>query len=375
MKTVKTISLSFTLLALVMAGLSPSNAAAEYKFGVIGIETGPYASVGASNIGGVYLLADIFNKQGGINGEQITLLKEEYAGDEAKALVIAKRMISDEKVIGIMGATSTAGSMAISRVTEESKIPHVQWAPRPEGAPLLPWTFQTSPAGISDSEAMVRFATEKLKAKKFAIMHDTNSYGTTGAESTAQVLKNLNIPLVTVEKYNRDDRDVTAPLLKIKNSGAEVIIVWGSVNVPPIIAKQMKSLQIKIPYIGSIGVMNQKFLELAGEAANGVYFTSALSYGNPVPGQAQFFKVFESLNKSPDLYYALGWDSMLLFAEAIKQSKSKNPAQIRDAIENLKNLEGVVGTYNMSPTDHVGTTYKDIKIIQVVDGKWVAVKN
>jgi branched-chain amino acid transport system substrate-binding protein len=375
MKTTKAIAIPLTMLAFLILGLLPSHAAAEYKFGVIGIETGPYASVGASNIGGVYLLADIINKQGGINGEQIVLIKEEYAGDEAKALVIAKRMISDEKVIGIMGATSTAGSMAISRVVEPSKIPHVQWAPRPEGAPLLPWTFQTAPSGTSDSEAMVRFATEKLKAKKFAIMHDTNAYGTTGADSTAQVLKNLNIPLVTVEKYNRDDRDMTAPLLKIKNSGAEVIIVGGSVNVPPIIAKQMKTLQITIPYIGSIGVMNQKFLELAGEAANGVFFTSALSYGNPLPGQQQFFKVFENLNKTPDLYYALGWDSMLLFSEAIKRSNTKDPSRIRDAIENLKNVEGVVGTYNMSPTDHVGTSYKDIKMIQVVDGKWMAVKH
>jgi branched-chain amino acid transport system substrate-binding protein len=115
-------------------------------------------------------------------------------------------------------------------------------------------------------------------------------------------------------------------------------------------------------------------MELAGDAANGCYFTSVLSYGNPLPGEKAFFAEYEKIGKTPDLFAALGWDCLLLIAEGIKRSGSKDPTKIRDAIESLKNFEGVTGTYNMSPTDHNGLTYKDINIVKVVDGKWTSLK-
>ena len=80
----------------------------------------------------------------------------------------------------------------------------------------------------------------------------------------------MKIPVVAVEKYKQADRDMTASLLKIKNLGADGLIVWGTVNVPSIIAKDMKKLGMKIPYIGSTGVLSAKFIELGGEAVNGL---------------------------------------------------------------------------------------------------------
>lgn len=347
---------------------------AQYRIANITTETGPYASIGLSNSEGINLLLNLINSQGGINGEKIILIKDDHEGDAGKALVMAKRMVYDEKVIAIIGATNTAGSMAVSRIANEAKIPQVQNAPRPSDAPTVPYTFQTCPTNEMDGEALARFAIEELKLKKVAIIHDTNAYGTTGAEATKKIMETMGQPPIAVEKYSRDDRDMTAPLLKIKNLGADGVIVWGTVNVPPIIATEMQKLKIDIPFIGSIGVLNEKFMELAGDSADGCYFTSVLSYGNPLPGEKEFFAEYEKIGKTPDLFAALGWDCLLLIAEGIKRSGSKDPTKIRDAIENLTNFEGVTGTYNMSPTDHNGLTYKDINIVKVVDGKWTSLK-
>lgn len=351
-----------------------ANVHAQYKIANITTETGPYASIGLSNSEGINLLLNLINSQGGINGEKIVLIKDDHEGDAGKALVIAKRMVYDEKVIAIIGATNTAGSMAVSRIANEANIPQVQNAPRPADAPTVPYTFQTCPTNEMDGEALARFAIDTLKLKKVAIIHDTNAYGTTGAEATKKILETMGYPPISVEKYSRDDRDMTAPLLKIKNRGADGIIVWGTVNVPPIIATEMKKLRIDIPFIGSIGVLNQKFMELAGDAANGCYFTSVLNYGNPLAGEKAFFEEYEKIGKTPDLFAALGWDCLLLITEGIKRSGgSKDPIKIRDAIEGLTNFEGVTGTYNMSPTDHNGLSYKDINIVKVVDGNWTSV--
>jgi branched-chain amino acid transport system substrate-binding protein len=345
----------------------------ELRIANITTETGPYASIGVSNTEGVNILCNIINAQGGINGEKIVLIKDDHEGDAGKALILAKRMVYEEKVIAIIGATNTAGSMAVSRIANEAKIPQVQNAPRPSDAPVVPYTFQTCPPNETDGEALARFAIEKLKCKKLAIMHDTNAYGTTGADATKKVLEKMGFPPVAVEKYSRDDREMTASLLKIKNLGADGLIVWGTVNVPPLIAKEMKKLKIEIPYIGSIGVLNEKFMELAGDAAEGCYFTSVLNYGNPLPGEKTFFAEYAKIKKTPDLFAALGWDCLLLIAEGIKRSNSKDPTKIRDAMEGLKNFEGVTGIYNMSPTDHIGTNYTDVSIVKVVNGKWTSV--
>jgi len=347
---------------------------AEYRIANITTETGPYASIGLSNTEGVNILCNLINSQGGINGEKILLIKDDHEGDAGKAMVLAKRMVHEEKVIAIIGATNTAGSMAVSRIANEAKIPQVQNAPRPADAPVVPYTFQTCPSNEMDGEALAHFAVDKLKCRKIAIMHDTNAYGTTGAEATKKILEKMGYPPVAVEKYSRDDREMTAPLLKIKNLGADGLIVWGTVNVPPLIAKEMKKLKIDMPFIGSIGVLNEKFMELAGDAANGCYFTSVLNYGNPLPGEKVFFEEYKKIGKTPDLFAALGWDCLLLIAEGIKRSNSKDPIKIRDAMENLKNFEGVTGTFNMSPSDHTGTSYKDISIVKVVEGKWTSVQ-
>jgi branched-chain amino acid transport system substrate-binding protein len=373
MKGTRRIIIALVALAL-MFFFTAGSADAEYRIANITTETGPYASIGLSNTEGVNILCNLINRQGGINGEKIVLIKDDHEGDAGKALVLAKRMVYEEKVIAIIGATNTAGSMAVSRIANQAKIPQVQNAPRPADAPVVPYTFQTCPSNYTDAEALAHFALDKLKCKKLAIMHDTNAYGTTGAEATKTVLEKMGYPPVAIEKYSRDDREMTAPLLKIKNLDADGLLVWGTVNVPPLIAKEMNKLKIDIPYIGSIGVLNEKFMELAGDAANGCYFTSVLNYGNPLPGERVFFEEYKKIGKTPDLFAALGWDCLLLIAEGIKRANSKDPVAIRDGIEGLKNFEGVTGTFNMSQTDHTGTSYKDISIVKVIDGKWTSIK-
>jgi branched-chain amino acid transport system substrate-binding protein len=353
----------------------PCHAFAVYKLGAVTAGTGPYAAQGVSSNEGILLLLEKINNAGGINSEKIEVIIEDFEGEPSKALTLAKKLIYEDKVIGIIGASNTAGSMAVSRICNEAKVPHIQLAPKPSTEPWQKFTFQDVPDNDVDAEAIANFVTKELRLKKPAIIHDTNAYGTTGAESQVKIFEKMGIKVVAVEKYKQEDRDLTASLLKIKNLGANCIIVWGTVNVPPIIARDMKKLDIKMPFVGSTGVLNPKFMELAGDAANGCYITSSLNFGAPLPSQQELFKLCRAkYNKDPNHFTALGYDAVLLFVKAIEVAKSKDPEKIRDALENIKNFPGAVGTYNMSPQDHMGLTYKDIKIVRIVDGKPMAIK-
>jgi|SRR5271157_707025 len=355
--------------------LSSTHAVAVFKIGNITSTTGPYASMGVANTEGVYLLVDKINKAGGIYGEKIEVITEDHEGEASKALTIAKKMIYDDKVIAIIGPTTTAGLMAAARVCNEAKVPHIALAPRPTNEPVQKYTFQTVPDKTLDAEAIARFAVEDLKLKKLAILHDTNSYGTTGAESEIKVLQKLGFSPVAVEKFMQADRDTTPTLIKIRNAGADGLIVWGTVNVPAVIARDMQKLGMKIPFIGSSGVLSLKFIELAGEAAEGCYTTSALNFGAPLPNEQDLFTLNKAkYNRDPSYFTALGYDAVLLFAKAFEIAKSKDPEKIRDALESIRNLPGSMGVYNMSPTDHTGLSYKDLKIIKIINGRPISIK-
>ncbi len=353
----------------------PHPSFAVYKLGAITATTGPYAVQGVSNNEGISLLVEKINSAGGINGEKIEIVTEDFEGEPSKALTLAKKMIYEDKVIGIIGATNTAGSMAVSRICNEAKIPQVQLAPKPSTEPVRKYTFQDVPDNDVDAEAIANFIVKELGFKKPAIIHDTNAYGTTGAESQVKIFENMGIKVVTVEKYKQADRDMTASLIKIKNMGADALVVWGTVNVPPIIAKDMKKLDMKMPFVGSTGVLSLKFLELGGDAVNGCYITSLLNFGAPLPEEQEIFNLYRAKYKSdPNYFTALGWDGLLLFVKALEMAKSKDPEKIRDALENIKNFPGTIGTYSMTPEDHTGLSYKDIRIIKIVDGKPMAIK-
>ncbi len=368
-------SILYLLLLGVLVVMLPRDSFAVYKLGNITTTTGPYAVMGVSNTEGINLLLEKINKAGGINGEKIEVITEDHEGEASKALTIAKKMIYDDKVLGIIGATNTAGSISVSRICNEAKIPQVQLAPKPSTEPVRRYTFQTVPDNDLDAEAIAHFATKDLGLKKLAILHDTNAYGTTGAESQVKILEKMGLKAVAVEKYMQADRDMTASLLKIKNLGADGLIVWGTVNVPAIIARDMKKLDMKIPFIGSTGVLSPKFIELGGEAVNGCYTTAVLNFGAPLPEEKELFDLCNAkYHRDPNYFTALGWDGLLLFAKAIEIAKTKDSEKIRDALENIKNVPGTVGVYNMTPTDHTGLSYKDLRIVRIINGKPMAVK-
>ena len=353
----------------------PCHSFGVYKLGAVTAGTGPYAAQGVSSNEGIVLLLEKINNAGGINGEKIEVIIEDFEGEPSKALTLAKKLIYEDKVIGIIGASNTAGSMALSRICNEAKVPHIQLAPKPSTEAWKKFTYQDVPDNDVDAEAIATFVVKELKLQRPAILHDTNAYGTTGAESQIKIFEKMGTKVVAVEKYKQEDRDMTAPLLKIKNLGADSIIVWGTVNVPPIVARDMKKLDMKTPFIGSTGVLNPKFTELAGEAANGCYITSSLNFGAPLPGQQDLFNLSRKKNnKDPNHFTALGYDALLLFVKAIEVAKSKDPEKIAETLEGIRNFPGAVGTYNMSPQDHMGLSFKDIHIIRIVDGKPMAIK-
>lgn len=188
--------------------------------------------------------------------------------------------------------------------------------------------------------------------------------------------------LVAVESYNSTDSDMTVQLTRIRDAGAEVVVMWGTNPGPAVIVKNMRQLGVEVPVITPGTVATQTFLDLAGPAAEGVYFNnSSLGVVDYLPDTNRQKPVILAYRKAyrdrygtdPTFFGGIAHDGLMLMAAALAQGGADR-GRIRDALEKTHDFVGVTGIYNMTPQDHEGLNRKDIIIAQYQNGKYVLVR-
>ncbi|MDA8187876.1 MAG: ABC transporter substrate-binding protein [Dehalococcoidales bacterium] len=217
---------------------------------------------------------------------------------------------------------------------------------------------------------------------KVAVFNDSNAYGVSGKEQLEDLAPSEGMTIVAKESYGSKDTDMSTQLTKIKGSGAQALIVWGSNPGPAIITKNARQLNLGIPILQSAGVANEAFIELAGDAANGVILpTSKMLIVDELPASdpqksvlTQFRDTYKAkYGTSPDTFAGNAFDAFHLIAKAI-ESNGPTRAKIRDGIESVKNMVGINGIFNMSPSDHNGLTKGGFVMIEIIDRKWKLAK-
>ncbi len=365
----------FVSLTFILAGLIVSSqtgmAADNWRIGVIIPTTGHYAPFGTAEKQAMDSLAGKINGQGGILGRKLELLYEDDEGIPAKAGFLAKKLIYQEKVVGILGPAATGCAMAAAPVCEEAGIPMIFMTPTKKVVDGKKYIFHVTPGSDLDAIFISRFIENRLKVKTVALLHGSSQYDMDVARLvTEEINKNPKLKLVASEKWGQDDKDMTPYLLKIRAKKPQVLVIGGSTFGPAVVLRNARDLKIDIPFICTGGAAQQEFLQLAGEAANGAYVTSRLRYGDPLPEEREIFEAIQKEYKVlPSSFHANGWDALLVMAEAIKRGNG-DPKSMRDALETLKGFKGAIGTYNMSPMDHNGLTTECIVMLRIKKGTW-----
>ena len=146
---------------------------------------------------------------------------------------------------------------------------------------------------------------------------------------------------MATESYKTDETDLTAQLTKIKGASPEALIVWGTNPGPAIAAKNMKQLAMDIPYVGSHGIANAKFIELAGDAAEGVVFPAgALLMPSSITDAARkkvtddFIAAYKAAynGESPNPYAGYAFEAVSLLVNAITKAGSTDAKAIQTAL-------------------------------------------
>lgn len=354
------------------------------KIGSILSVTGPAAFLGDPELKTLQLYVEEINKKGGVLGRQIQLVHYDDGSDANKANGFAKRLIDDDKVDLIVGGTTTGSTMSTVPLVEKAGVPFISLA----GAvvivePVKKFVFKTPHTDRMAAEKVFEDM-KKRGISKVALLSETSGFGQSGKKETEAVAAKYGVTLVASETYGPKDTDMSPQLTKIKNTaGVQAVFVFGLGQGPAIVTKNYKQLGISLPLYQSHGVASDEFLKLAGPAAEGVRLPSPaqlipekLPAGDPQkPVVTAYDKAYkERYKQDVSTFGGYAYDGLMIAVDAIKRAGSTDKAKVRDAIEATKGFVGTSGTFNMSPTDHMGLDLSAFRMLEVKGGDWTISK-
>jgi branched-chain amino acid transport system substrate-binding protein len=352
------------------------------KIGALFAVTGPASFLGEPERNTAQMVVDEINKAGGIKGRQLQLIAYDTQGDTTKAKQLVNRLIKNDKVVAIIGPSTTGDSMAIIDDVERAGIPLISCAAGSKITdPVKKWVFKTAQ---NDGLAVAKIF-EYLNRKRIsrvAILTVSDGFGSSGREQLKAHAARYGIQIIVDDTYGPKDTDMTPQLTKIRASQAQAIICWGTNPGPAVIAKNVKQLGIKLPLFMSHGVSSKKFIELAGDAAEGIILPSGrVIVADLLPATDKqkksllaFVQDYQRHYKAEgDHFGGHAWDAVMLLKGAIERG-GDSPAAIRDQLERTTHFAGIGGIFNDSRTDHAGLSQDAFVLVEVKNRDWVLVR-
>ena len=356
--------------------------AVAYKVGAIFAVTGPAAWLGTPERNTAKMIEEEVNKAGGINGHPLEIIIEDTVGDPTRTVTAAKKLITKDEVLAIVGPSRSGTTMAVIPIVEEAKVPLVSCAAAEAiVVPVKRWVFKT-PQKDSDAAVRIYETMREQGISKIAIITGTTGFGDQGRKQLKKLAPELEIEIVADETYGPNDTDMTAQLTKIKASEAQAVVNWSIVPGQVIVAKNMRQLGMKIPLFQSHGFGNIKYAQTAGEAGEGIIFpcgrllaVDTLADDHPQKEVlAKYKKEYEAKHEEDvSTFGGHAWDGLQLVIAALREV-GPDREKIRDYIENTKNFVGTGGIFNFSPEDHSGLTKDAFEMLTVKNGKFVVLK-
>jgi branched-chain amino acid transport system substrate-binding protein len=362
---------------------SASLAASPIRIGGLFSVTGPASFLGEPEKKSLELLVKDINSRGGVSGRSVKLVVYDTQGDVTKAVQLATKLIKNDKVVAIIGPSTTGETMAVIPVVEKERIPLVSCAAGIKiTEPSKKWVFKTPANDQVAGEKILNYAAA-LKQRNIALMTVSDSYGASGREQLKTLAAKKGFTIVADEVYSPKDTDMTPQLTRIRGFKPDAIICWGTNPGPAVVTRNIKQLAIKIPLYMSHGVASKKFIDLAGvDAAEGVLLPAGkLAVYDLLPKndpQLKILREYDQMYKKaygiePSTFGGYAYDGFQLVIGAVKKSGA-TPDQIRAGIEQTRKIVGISGVFTMSPSDHNGLDLSAFEMVRISGGDWALAK-
>ncbi len=369
------------IVCALFAGGCSKDDASQIKIGLIAELTGDIPAVGASCKNAAEMAVAEVNAAGGIQlGDKkfkIKLIIEDNAGKADQSASAAQKLITQNKVVAIVGPNASRYALPAAEIAESGKV-----------ALITPWS--TAPKATLDSRTnaskkyvfracfidpfqggvVAKFTLDNLKFKKAAVLYDVASEYNKGiAEIFTTVSEQNGGKIVAFETYTTNDKDFSSQLTKIRQAAPEIIFLPNYYSEVPLQIQQAKRLGIAAPFIGADAWGSEELLKLCGSDCEGYYFST--HYAADAAGEAtrKFIADYRSrYSATPDDVAALTYDSFGLLKQALATAGKNDRQAVRDALARIPRYDGVTGT--MQFREGSGDPVKSAVILKIRDGKF-----
>jgi branched-chain amino acid transport system substrate-binding protein len=367
-------------LAVFGIGTAQAQQRQPIRIGAVLAVTGGAAFLGDPAAKTLRLYVERINRDGGILGRPLELRLYDSAGDARQAVTFTRRLIEDDRVDFIIGASTTGETMAMIELVEEARIPLISLA----GAnvivePVKRWVFKTP---HSDRMAVEKIYDDMRRNNwtRAAIIAGSGGFDQSCRAEARNLAARFNVTIVADETYAPTDTDMTPQLTRIRNANPQGIVGCGFGAPTVITARNFRQLGMTgVQFYFNHGVASQQFIDQSQGAAEGMRMpVAALLVAEQLPANdpqkavtMEYTQVYrQAYNENVSGFGGHAWDALMIGLQAVQRAGGTDKARVRDEIERTTNFIGVDGIFNMSPTDHMGLDQRSFKMVEVRNNTW-----
>jgi branched-chain amino acid transport system substrate-binding protein len=333
------------LAALMLA--APAKAQEEVVIGAAIPITGNFAATGVQYYNSLRMAQDDVNAKGGINGKKLRIAFEDTQSANSTAVNAYVKLVKQVKPPLIFLSSLSIQNLATEPEVTKANIPALY-----SGALVAlsekknPLMFRIRPPDNLQAVVITKGITDILKAKKPAILHMQDDYGAGTAKLLEAELKKHGMGFVATETFSPRDNDFSAQLLKIKNSGADLVVSVTYNRDGALILKQRRSLGIDLPFIGTTAMFAATTLDLVDpDDLKDVYAAGDVVLETRNDASKDFVKRYaERWGFKPDPYGASYYDATMMVVDAVKKGGA-DPEKLKEYFTNVKDWKGVAQDY------------------------------
>ncbi|MFM0529732.1 ABC transporter substrate-binding protein [Paraburkholderia strydomiana] len=356
------------------AGAAPASGEPVF-FGVSGPLTGPNAQYGAQWKAGFDLALDEINSQGGINGHPLQYVFEDSQSDPRQAVTIAQKFVDDKRILIELGDFSSPASMAASPIYQRAGLVQLGFTnSHPDftkGGDFI-WSPSVSQA---DAQPLLANLAVKQGFRRIAVLFQNTDWGRASKDVFVKSAGTRGAQVVAAEGYQPTDKDFRATLLRVRDAKPDALVLIAYYSDGAQIARQARASGITLPIVAASSVYSPKFMELGGDAVNGVTTNTSFFPGDPAPDVQHFVHGFEAkYHQQPDAFNAFAYDAVIIAAYALRSGGTDRRA-VRDALVKLHDVPSVIfgkATFNPETRRVIGV--KSVNLV-VVNGQWALLQS
>ncbi|WP_254781844.1 ABC transporter substrate-binding protein [Modestobacter sp. DSM 44400] len=360
------------------SGGSGGGDSSPYTFGVVTSQTGGASQLGVGELRGAQLAADFVNGKGGVNGHKIQIESADDQSQPNQALQQTRNLIA-KKVTALVGPSVVANCNAIAPFVKDNGPVDYCLSPGIDASGFV-WSASAKTDALAE-ETMSYWKNKGIT--RVAIINTTDASGTDGGRAANEAAQKAGVTVTAQVTYEPAAVSATAQLQQAMASNPQALVVWSTGTPVGVALKGIQQLGIDLPVMTTDGNLAGAFLERIADytpktlliPATRDFWWETLPKTDPAYDlEQQYHDAYQQkYNEAPDFGPGVGYDAVLVLAEALKHAKSTSAADIRTAMESIDGFPGVVGTYHMSPDDHRGLTVDDVAMVQAENGKFTYV--